>query len=526
MDIRTYVVLEQRLLRQLRKSWLKLSAPLFGEILDLMKSGDFVAATEMASSLSLAEVGTQNEQYIRYLLKACCMFGAGSISAVPGVLIDPRTAPHIDNAVSTMLQYLKLGATLDAQKNLVQLIAQVREGQVVLKAERKVREFVSFSASGDEQLQLISSLHSSRLSVWGFVAEAELVGVSRYRLDAVLDGRTSDFCRLIHGKTFSVADARTKIDQVLSAQDPNDLKTIQPWPKQDKKSIEAYAAMSEAELVSAGLHIPPFHPKCRTLCSLVGKVSRLEKPSVTQPPIGHKFSTAEQFKKVGVTLTDKQVDHWNAYVGVEPAEWLSKLSGATPLDALEGVFGKNSIKISSNGDILTKVKGLSKGLKYSSGSVLDPFSGTMYLDHLEFLSGDPTAEASFVKTVLSGLVDAGKSVGAKSVAVAVGDSAYAFSKMGFLPDPAKWQEIRLGLIDDLTEGPLIKVFDSLDGDQKALLLNLLSNPDEKALGILADLTWTYRGKYVGELLLENVSGVFGLNLSSEFQTGKYFGGQQ
>jgi hypothetical protein len=513
MDVRTYVTLEQTLARRLRKSWAKLSAGALKNLNVALTAGDFDLARTIAASLSLKDVGVQNEQYILYLLRSCVVFGAGSVNGVPGVLLDKDTQRFLDTATSTMLLYFEHGGTADLQRQAAQLIARVEA--TVQKAERKVKDFVSFKDVGDDQVQLISSLHSSRMAVWGFTAEAELEGVTRYRLDAVLDGRTSDFCRLIHGKEFAVSDARKTIMEALGAQDPNELKTIQPWPSQSKASLEAIQGMSEQQLVDARWHIPPFHPGCRTLCSMVGQVSRLKKPAPVMPSeLDSKLSTEDSFKQVGVHLTPQQVDHWNAYVGVGPAQWLAKLAGVDPLQALEGVFGKNSIKIVANGDILTTVKGVFGSTKFSIGTILDPFSGKVYLSQADFLAGDVGSEAVFLKSLLKNVLDSGKAVSAKSVAVSVGAYAYAYSKLGFVPTPGKWQEIRLHLMEELTEGKLQKVLQGLSEDKQTLLLNLLSNQSEHALSVLVDLPWTYRGKAVGEVLLADIEGVFEIDLGS------------
>ena len=194
----------------------------------------------------------------------------------------------------------------------MQSIAKVQEElKTVEKAEkpRYVREFVNFTVEGDKIMQLISSLHTSRLAVWGFAAEADLLGLTTYKLSAVLDGRTSAFCRAINGKVFKVDDARKSINEILSVQNPDDVKSLQPWPKQDKASMEKYAEMTPEELTAAGLHIPPFHPGCRTMLVRVGKAPRTEKPSVPKEreKLPKVVSTKETFEELGLTVTDSVV---------------------------------------------------------------------------------------------------------------------------------------------------------------------------------------------------------------------------
>jgi DNA topoisomerase IB/N-acetylglutamate synthase-like GNAT family acetyltransferase len=135
--------------------------------------------------------------------------------------------------------------------------------KVVEKADetgRYVTPFTSFADEGEGLVQMVSSLNSSRMATWGFTAEADQLGVGRYRLTAVLDGRTSEFCRIIDGRVFDVDDARRKVNEVLAVQDPSDLEQVQPWPDQSKAAIAEYEGMSDDDLVALGLNIPPFHP--------------------------------------------------------------------------------------------------------------------------------------------------------------------------------------------------------------------------------------------------------------------------
>jgi hypothetical protein len=523
MDPRAYVTLEQSLARRLQSNWVQRSSGLLLEIEQAVMEGRWLFAREMTKYLDLSEAMQGTEQYARYLLQSCVLFGARSVADVPGVMLDSRTSGFIDASVTTLGMYLEASGTLDLQRRALQLIADLEYEKVVLKADapRKVRPFVSFQNLGESQAQLISSLHSSRLAVWGFTAEAEILEVRRYKLNAVLDGRTSDFCRLIHGKEFSVVDARKKILEVLSAQDPNDLKTLQPWPSQSKASLEEISKLSEEELVGRGLHIPPFHPGCRTLLVLVSKLSRLSKPQPTGPTLLKPSpATVEKFKEIGVEITQPAVDHWNAYVGIDPAQWLGSMTATSPLKYLEGVVGKNSIKVLPDGDILTKVKGKVGSSKFTMGAILDPYSGRMYLSQADFILGDVKADASLLSNLLSGVIDTGASIGVSTVVLPVGGQAFAYSKLGFVPNVAQWQEIRLKLLQDLETGPLTKVLASMTDEQQQLLLNLLSNQSPQALSVLVDLTVTYRGKYVGELLLEHVSGDFELDIGSPLALAK------
>jgi hypothetical protein len=125
---------------------------------------------------------------------------------------------------------------------------------------RYVTPFVSFQDDGNQLAQMVSSLNSSRMATWGFTAESKQLGRTKYKLTAVLDGRTSRFCQMIDGRTFDVDTADELVNNALQAQDPADLAQIQPWPDQSKDAIAQYESMSDQDLIDAGLNIPPFHP--------------------------------------------------------------------------------------------------------------------------------------------------------------------------------------------------------------------------------------------------------------------------
>ncbi len=122
-----------------------------------------------------------------------------------------------------------------------------------------------------------------------FSAYAE-AGVQRYRIEAVLDERTTHICRFLHGKTFAVADALRKFEQVERLERPEDIKRLLPWVRErvDGDRLTLHGAgvsiadvtrsalgtpgdvgsfrplLAEGRLGDAGLGIPPLHGMCRS----------------------------------------------------------------------------------------------------------------------------------------------------------------------------------------------------------------------------------------------------------------------
>lgn len=119
-------------------------------------------------------------------------------------------------------------------------------------------------------------------------------GIERYRLDAILDQVTSDICRMLHGRVFSVKKAGERMRKALEADDPEDCTKLLPWvsagthegqdvlfyrsgetkrvvahvhesAEGEADKIGSYTAkMSNKALEAAGIPIPPLHGSCRT----------------------------------------------------------------------------------------------------------------------------------------------------------------------------------------------------------------------------------------------------------------------
>lgn len=119
--------------------------------------------------------------------------------------------------------------------------------------------------SGDALIDIASSLHASRLSSYGFLLEAELMGATRYKVNEQLDGRTCDVCKVMHGTEFEVRKNLVRQDGILNITDIEELVAQAPWPKQDARSLEKLKEMSPEDMQGAGYSTPPYHPLCRGL---------------------------------------------------------------------------------------------------------------------------------------------------------------------------------------------------------------------------------------------------------------------
>jgi len=119
-------------------------------------------------------------------------------------------------------------------------------------------------------------------------------GIDRYLIEAVLDENTTEICRFLHGKAFSVASGLRTFERVDA--EPDRIKEISPWARQaidpdsGRKALyvqrrdartrladvtrsgvgtrddrgEFSRALSDRDLANLGVSFPPFHGLCRT----------------------------------------------------------------------------------------------------------------------------------------------------------------------------------------------------------------------------------------------------------------------
>jgi hypothetical protein len=88
---------------------------------------------------------------------------------------------------------------------------------------------------------------------FGSIFQAENLGVKKYKIQGILDHRTSPICKpLIEGdRTFELASARKAMNDILKERDLSELKRKHPF-------------LTEGTALSADNPIPPLHWKCRS----------------------------------------------------------------------------------------------------------------------------------------------------------------------------------------------------------------------------------------------------------------------
>ena len=412
MDLKKYIAVEEGLTAKLQKAWRKEAVKLYAKMLKHVERAEFDEARKLISEIDLTEVGDKNRGVIRAYLSASIAFGAKVAAGPKSMVAMTKDKTLLDRVVNVFCLALEWNATVYTVRAAVQSIAAAEKAyaeatELVKKAESKrrfVREFVSFQKNGDDMIQLISALNTSRLATWGFTGECELLGVTQYQLQAVMDGRTSEFCQLINGKVFNVADARETVTQVLALDNPDDAKQIQPWPKQNKETLAAYGKMSAEELTNLNLHIPPFHPGCRTLCVKLGtqvlvtenfkpvtedQAAALSKKGQLTGPLPRKFEDKAAFNE----YTGSEYRRINSFLRSDEYTWADEATKVKTLETIDRIASHLSSKKSvmkqdmllyrgMSGDFLVEKKlGVKQGsLSNADGVFPEDLVGTVFDD--------------------------------------------------------------------------------------------------------------------------------------------------
>lgn len=127
-----------------------------------------------------------------------------------------------------------------------------------------VRQAMSDRLHSVPYWRIVANAAASRGYHYGAVKAGMVLGKRGYKIVAVLDDRTSDICRALHGKEFWLADADVYVTRAATAQN-DEIKTVAPFVK----NVEQVLGKTSAELRDMGFLTPPFHPQCRSFIQFI-----------------------------------------------------------------------------------------------------------------------------------------------------------------------------------------------------------------------------------------------------------------
>ncbi len=189
-------------------------------------------------------------------------FRAGEAQIVPGIA---RDAPSVQRVLEEMVDV--------AQWNTNQYFNQ----QVIPSLQRQINNAFA-NADAFEQLDItpirtaldrrlksvpywrvVANAATSRAYHYGLLKAAQFQGFRGYQFKAVIDSKTSEICRSLNGKVWSIASALSKFEQVAGSDDPDEVKRVFPWPR-----FKDVQGLSVEQLQAMGVMVPPLHGNCRS----------------------------------------------------------------------------------------------------------------------------------------------------------------------------------------------------------------------------------------------------------------------
>lgn len=158
------------------------------------------------------------------------------------------------------------------------------------------RELSRMTGSGLRQphyYRTVAANHVSRARSYSIGTSMRAAGIEYFRIQAVLDARTTHQCEYLHDKILPVSSAAANLDRIIADPNPESVLVHQPFIRDDGDRLTVptlgggratvarieqrgrhstpqgpggkyTAVMSQSDMVSAAIGLPPYHHNCRT----------------------------------------------------------------------------------------------------------------------------------------------------------------------------------------------------------------------------------------------------------------------
>lgn len=269
VKLESFLVLEESLSKRLNAAIDRAINPVLAKIKAAVRDGDFKLADDLVYELDLMPAVESQKKYIDLIGLSSALYGSSRLVDVKDSSFNRKSTPEmVKEGRQTLIEMIGVEGTTQIRKAAQREIdaEERRRMDGAFKAENVpfVTGFPKIvKRAGKQMVDIGSSLHTSRLASWGFAMEAAVQDVQYYEISEQLDGRTCPVCRIMDGKVFPTNSALDKLEGQLSVTDPNQLKSIAEWPRQDPASVASLSQMTTAQLIARGWDTPPFHPMCR-----------------------------------------------------------------------------------------------------------------------------------------------------------------------------------------------------------------------------------------------------------------------
>ena len=244
------------------------------ELTEAIDSGEAARAVRIVESLQMPDVSEVDRKTARLIGLTALQFGTSTIrkSQTKRWLKTDADLHMLDAGTDQLF--------VTERVSIPRMLAETLAKGIDTPAQKA--DVPAWAAGLDEAVEdtsaLISNLTTSRLVNYGALVQIRADRVTEYGLKVTLDGKTSKVCRELNRRKprFKVHDGIDTLERALLAQDPSSLRSIQPWIPNTAAVLEELRHLPAHNLRARGWHVPPFHPKCRTIVIKIRQRSTVE----------------------------------------------------------------------------------------------------------------------------------------------------------------------------------------------------------------------------------------------------------
>jgi hypothetical protein len=282
--LKAYVALERTVAATIAAGWAKRARPIMTKLETELQAKRFDAAREIAWSISLDGIASDQRNRLEELAVSSLLLGAARIVPMKQTALMTGALPLpyvLQPAIDQFIRIIE-HAAVQVRATTLRLIEReeqaARRAAELTKADKYTladKLNAAVLGTGKGLIAAGANATTSRLVSYGFLAQAQESGIAAYQVTEVLDEVICPVCLVMHGKTFEVKREHAKLEQTLQLQDPEALKTAAPWPKQSDEAVAKLKQLSDAEIQARGWGSPPYHPLCRGQLVPLGAVEEM-----------------------------------------------------------------------------------------------------------------------------------------------------------------------------------------------------------------------------------------------------------
>jgi hypothetical protein len=269
MNEQTFLTLEESLSLRLLDTWQPIKGRIIVSLVQAIELDDYEAVNAVVARIKLERSTEGNYDYIKQIGRGAVLFGSSRLTdGEPDdtqALEEPGTKSTVARSSSQVSMVLK-DASIKVRRAVEQQAFEELENRRIGKIQKDITTLAEGLggkfASGESSINLASSLHTSRLSSYGYCVEATLLQVVTCTNNEALDSRTCPVCEFMDQTVLSVEKIFTQVKKAFEATTVEELKRTAPWPGQSKAALTELTSMTTNEIQELGYY-PPFHPLCR-----------------------------------------------------------------------------------------------------------------------------------------------------------------------------------------------------------------------------------------------------------------------